>query len=660
MPHNSLKLIPGVDQNKTLALNEAAYSVTNLVRFVPDRSGLGLIQKLGGWTKYYASAMATTVRMLLGWEDTNEQTYLGVGCTANATTEQATLGVISADVFRDITPRTIADNVAVDFTTTSGSATVTIKDASTTVSNFYNVFIATHVSVGGIILFGLYPCIAVSSTDYQIVAVNIFGDPSLATASVANGGAVAQFDTTSGSSTVTVTLADHGFQAGDTYPVLIPTQVGGVTLFSNYIVQSVPSSSTFTIIAQATASATATASINSGKASFTYYVGLGPTVSGTGYGVGTYGSGGYGTGPAVIPTTGTPIYADNWSLDNWGEILIACPHAAEYLAFAVTGASGSGTNATLTFAETVTAPVGSTVVVSGMNPAGYNGTYFVGSSSAGSITFASSEAGAFVSGGTIKLYQQGYAALYQWRPTTGLPIASIIPNCPVVNEGFFVAMPQRQIIAWGSSFNGGQDPLLVRWCDVNNFTVWIGTVTNQAGSYRIPKGSKIVGGLQGPQQALIWTDLSLWAMQYTGLPYVYQFNEIGTGCGLIGRKAAVSMNGVVYWMGQSQFYHLGGNGVDPIPCPIWDVIFQDLDRDNLFKITVAANSRFGEVSWYYPVTGSDGEVAKYVKYNVNLNCWDFGTLGRTAWINESVLGPPIGADPTGYIYQHETSTDAAG
>jgi hypothetical protein len=143
---------------------------------------------------------------------------------------------------------------------------------------------------------------------------------------------------------------------------------------------------------------------------------------------------------------------------------------------------------------------------------------------------------------------------------------------------------------------------------------------------------------------------------------VYQFNELGNGCGLIGRKAAASMNGVVYWMGQSQFYRLAGAGVETIRCPVWDVIFQDLDTTNLDKIRVAPNSRFGEISWFYPTIGNGGEPNKYVKYNIVLNEWDYGTLERTAWINESVFGPPIGAGPLpggsgNYVVQHETSTD---
>jgi hypothetical protein len=221
-------------------------------------------------------------------------------------------------------------------------------------------------------------------------------------------------------------------------------------------------------------------------------------------------------------------------------------------------------------------------------------------------------------------------------------------------------MPQRQIIAYGSTFNGIIDNLLVRWCDVENYEDWIGSVTNQAGSYRIPRGSRIVGGIQAPQQGLLWTDTACWSMQYIGQPYVYSFNEIGTGCGLIAQKAAGTLNGVVYWMGPSQFYMLAGNGVEPIYCPVWDVIFQDIDLTNVSKIRFAANSLFNEVAWYYPITSSGGEVAKYVKYNAGLRQWDFGTLGRTAWLNQSVLGNPIGASPERYIYQHETSPNDDG
>jgi hypothetical protein len=593
MPHATLKLIPGVDQNRTPALNEAALSESQLIRFVQDRQGLGLPQKLGGWTRYYPNALAATPRAMLAWQDTNGEKYLAVGCETapNIANLGAPIYVINDGLAKNLTPQVERSNVAVDVTTTTSSNAVVITDAGSNITNYDSVFVLTHISVGGIIIFGFYRTHQVSANTYEIYLLDTLGNPLIPLSAVSNGGAVAEFDTTSGSSVVEVTLADHGYSVGDTYPILVSTSVGGVTLLGNYSVRQVISSSQFTINAQQEAASTANAFINGGDAAYNYYYSFGPLVTGTGFGAGGYGTGGFGSGITIIPGGGIGLDALDWTLDNWGEILIACPNG-------------------LNFGAAVSSPLG--------------------------------------------------GPIYQWSPQVNSPTLDVIPEAPVANAGIFVAMPQRQIIAWGSTFNGVQDPLLIRWCDIENYEQWIALPTNQAGSYRIPKGSKIVGCIQGPQQGLIWTDLALWAMQYVGPPYVYSFNEIGTGCGLISPKAAASLNGVIYWMSQSQFFMYANGGVQGIQCPIWDVIFQDLDTTNLDKIRIAVNSRFNEVAWFYPTMSNGGEINAYVKYNVGLNQWDFGTLSRTAWINQSVLGPPIGATPEGLIYQHETSQNADG
>ena len=595
MPHATLKLIPGIDQNRTPALNEAALSESQLIRFVPDRQGIGLPQKLGGWTRYYPTSVGAVPRAMLAWQDTNSQQYLAVGCAAPDSVAVpppgAPIYVINNGTAKNLVPQVIQHNPPVDVTTTTTSNTVLITDVGSNITSFDSVFILTHIAVGGVILFGFYRTYQVGVDAYNIEVTDALGNPLVPLSAVLNGGAVAEFATISASPVVTVTLANHGFNPGDTFPVLVSTSIGGVTLFGNYIVNDVLSTSQFTIQAPNSATSSASAYINGGNAGYDYYFAFGPLVAGTGYGVGGYGVGGYGSGVTVAAATGDELVAKDWTLDNWGEVLIACPNG-------------------LTFGARVSDPLG--------------------------------------------------GPIYQWSPTVNQPTLNVIPEAPVANAGIFVAMPQRQVVAWGSTFDGVQDPLLIRWCDIENYEQWIALSTNQAGSYRLTKGSKIVGCIQGPQQGLVWTDLALWAMQYVGAPYVYAFNEIGTGCGLIAPKAAASLNGTVFWMSQSQFFMLSGNGVQSIQCPVWDVIFQDLDTANLDKIRIATNSRFNEVSWFYPTTTNAGEINSYVKYNIGLNQWDFGKLSRTAWINQSVLGAPIGASPDGMIYQHETSPNADG
>ena len=728
MPHASLKLIPGVDVNKTPALNETAISQSQLVRFIPDRTLGGLVQKLGGWTKFYANKIGSTIRCLWAWEDTNSNSYLGVGAqgaspivvtgaSGNGTTVTLTytgpfsfsvnkaitvtgitpsgyngtyvvtastnssvsyssattttyvsggliyggggaLDVITSGGAQDITPEQTTVNTTINFSTTAGSNAVTVVDTGRNTNSYYVVDIQTQISVGGLVLFGQYQVYnpTLSANQYTIYATDALGavqNATFTTTSVAttgasgtgvtatltfsgsyvfpvgseivvsgvtptgyngpyivaassagsvsytsattgaqtvagtisNKGVTALFSTSNGLSTVNVLLANHGYAAGDTFPVLVATSIGGVTFYGNYTITSVIDANNFTIAGSTTATSSTSGYLNGGQVHFVYTNGVGPLPPGFGWGGSGYGLYGYG---GVVPSAyrGVPINATDWTLDNWGAILIANP----------------------------------------------------------------------INGG-----------IYYWDPSAANAVANIIVNAPTVNEGIFVAMPQRQIMAWGSTFTGIVDPMLIRWCDVDNFNQWTALVTNQAGSFRIPKGSRIVEGIQAGQQGLFWTDLGVWAAQYVGPPYVYQFNELGNGCGLIGRKAAASMNGVVYWMSQSQFYKLSGGGVEPIRCPIWDVVFQDLDTTNLDRIMVAPNSRFGEISWYFPTYGNSGENYGYVKYNTVLDQWDYGFnsannpyVARSAWINQSVLGPPIGAGLNQYIYQHETSTDADG
>ena len=574
MAHSTLKLIPGVDVIKTPTLNEAALSSTNLVRFMPDRNNLGLVQKLGGWVAYFNSAYSSTIRALKGWADLNAVNHLAVGCTAS-------LNVLTGNNNQNITPQTYTTNTSPNFSTTSGSTTVTVIDSGIVASIYDYVDYVTPVSVGGIVLSGPYLIQSAASTTYTITAATA------ATSTVANGGASYTFSTTSASPVVTAVLNNHGYSVGSQFYVGVATTVGGLTLSGLYIVASVVDANTFTFSAQNTASSTAgPVSIHSGNIRSQFYIAVGPQPTGAGFGVGGFGTGGFGVGTAPTATPGTAITASDWTLDNFGENLIACP-----------------------------------------------------------------------AGGPI----------YFWSPSGSLQNAQILSGqVPLVNDGIFVAMPQRQVIAWGSSFTLQPDPLLIRWSDVADSTVWIGTATNQAGSYRIPTGSKIVTCIQGPQQGLIWTDLDLWSMQYIGAPLVYGFNKIGSNCGAISRKCVGQMGNTIYWMSQKQFFMNAGQGPQPLPCPVWDVIFQNLKSGNdangipyTQHIRCAPNSQFNEIMWFYPSANGNGENDSYVKFNTVLNQWDFGSLGRSAWIDQSVLGPPIGAGTDNYLYQHEIGNDAA-
>ena len=670
MPHASLKLIPGADRNRTEALNEAAIWDCNLIRFMPDRQGQGLPQKLGGW-KTFVTAPSATTKALNVWADNNAVKYLGIGTSTSifTSTEQA------APYPR--APQYYTTDISVNFKTTSGSSSVQITDVGSNCTSYNSIYLETPVSIGGLVLFGYYSCVQDTGTPsdtYDIIATSVIGVPQKATATVASGGAVPVFTPASGKLTISVALANHGYSVGSTFPIMVSTTVGNATLYGNYIVNSVTDANNFIITSPVDPVSSTAVTMNGGKARIIYFVGQTVTPP-VGYGSSGYGFGGYGTGVSIgIGRT-------------------------------YTGASISGpvgTTYTITLNALVNIPVGSIAVI---GPTGATVDYSVKSSAIGAstttFTISSTSAPTFDASNTVVFRQWGFVmpdqalpdwsldnwgsyltasphngGIFYWNPdiTNGYLVS--VPNAPLVNEGMFIAMPERQIVAYGSSFSLIKDPMLVRWCDIADFTDWVATVVNQAGSYRIPKGSKIVGGIQGPQQGLLWTDLGVWSMQYVNQPLVYSFNEVGSGCGLIARKAVGTIGDTVYWMSQSQFFRLSGGGMQPIECPIWDVVFQNIDQDPvaLANVRCAPNSRFSEITWFYPITRPSNDPLKgvpthYVKYNTLLNQWDFGVMTRTAWTDQNVFGPPIGANSeynsdtnvTSYnIYQHETLNSADG
>lgn len=90
------------------------------------------------------------------------------------------------------------------------------------------------------------------------------------------------------------------------------------------------------------------------------------------------------------PTTGIPIQQGNTRATTVPGDTVT-----------TTSTSGNGTTATVTFSASVVYPVGTAVTISGVAPAGYNGTFSVTASSAGSVSFLNSTTGAQTVAGTL-------------------------------------------------------------------------------------------------------------------------------------------------------------------------------------------------------------------------------------------------------------------
>ena len=269
------------------------------------------------------------------------------------------------------------------------------------------------------------------------------------------------------------------------------------------------------------------------------------------------------------------------------------------------------------------------------------------------------------------------STMLAWTTTTAELLAPGGPP-PAKNQGQIVLDQIQIIFAYGCTpvGDGAQDAMLTRWCAQSDYQDWVASTTNQAGSYRIPHGSRLVSALQVPGMALLWSDVGVWAIQYIGFPLVFSFQNVGQNCGLISQKAAAVLGQIVYWMSDHGFFIMAGGGPQQMPCPIWDIVFKNLDEANRDKCIAGTDYHYSEVWWFYPSkNGNTGEIDSYVKVNIETNSWDYGPatpnanpalpgtpnqFSRTAWTDQNQPGSPVSVDLGGMLQQMDQGFTANG
>ena len=420
--------------------------------------------------------------------------------------------------------------------------------------------------------------------------------------------------TTSGSATCTITKSAHGLAVGDIVQLDSVTLPGG-TGFSNsdfedknFQVITVPSTSTFTITQSSNASGTVS---TGGSLSVKVFERVGPAEQSYGYGWGldSWSTGGWGSAASASSITLEPGL---WSLDNFGEVLIATIANGKTFTWNAGAASAFATRASTT----------TTNFATGANPTSTR------------VTLIS--------------------------PTT------------------------RHLIHLGTETTIGnsatRDNMFIRFSDAEDINSYDTSATNTAGTQRLQDGTKIIGALKAKETILVWTDNALYTMKFVGAPFTFGFEQVGTNCGLIGKNAAVEIDGIAYWMSPNGFFLFDGT-VKTLACSVEDHVYENINVTKGQQVAAGLNNLFTEVVWYYPSSSADFN-DKYVVYNYGESSrentvWYTGTETRTTWIDASVYPKPIatkfvsgsaGAFPaivgqTGLgqttLFEHEVGTDQA-
>jgi hypothetical protein len=446
------------------------------------------------------------------------------------------------------------------------------------------------------------------------------------------------------------------------------TAVGGLTLNGEFRITYVNTNS-YTITASSAASSSAT---GGGTVTATYQLNVGQATFGyaTGWGAGLWGGFVLGaqqtTLSANLSSTNTTItVVSTTGFSNVTGTVLIDQELAKYTGNTATTFTGAtrGANGTVATTHSNGAIV-------------YNASSYTGwGQSAASGIPQQLRLWSEANYGDYLIINPRDGALYMWVPayttagsllfstpatllsSTSAGIYQTDTSCPSVASFVMVSDSSRFVIGFGVNDYGSttQDPLLIRWSDQESYSVWAPDATNQAGSFRLSSGSKIITAQQTRQEILVFTDASVFSMQYLGPPYVWGFNILSDNISVIGPNAVATANNITYWMGVDKFYAYSGR-VETLPCSLRQFVFGDINLNQSAQVVAGTNEGYSEVWWFY-CSANSNVIDRYVIYNYLDQVWYYGTMGRTAWLDSPLREYPMGATYSNTVVYHENGND---
>lgn len=663
MPLKKVTLRPGVNRENTRYTNENGWYQSDKVRFRQSTP-----EKIGGWVRLSTSVFKGICRSLWNWITLGALNLIGVGTHLK-------FYIYSAGTYYDITPlRSTTSAGDVYFIITDGSATATVFDYNHGASD--NDF----VTFSGAVASGAFPSTissAILNQEYQITSVIDSNQYTITFYDASGLGLPAGASTLNGNITATTT----SIPVTDTSSFSVPTGPGAyyvAKVGDELIKYTGVAYGNLTGCTRGYSSTTATAHTYGD----TIYVPItalpndASIVTALGAAITTTS----GTGPITV-TSVTGLPSSGVVLID-AELISYTAIVGSTLAGTITRGIGGTVGATHTNGSTVTQMLGGSATVA---------AYQLATGSEAQSVAAGWGAGSWGSGPwgystgtvTMRLWSQANfgedlifgpvgGGMYYWDATgtvatRGVLLSSLsgASNVPTIQNWILVSDIYRFVFALGCNPLGDpttQNPMQIRWSDQEDATNWTPSITNQAGGLLLSHGSKIITGMQARQEILIWTDTSLYSLQYVNPTDQWFAQILGDNLSLTGPNAVAYANGTAYWMGTDKFYQYNGR-VQTLICDLRQYIYGDINLDQAYQFVAGTNEGFNEV-WFFYCSANSTVLDRYVVYNYaegdgkgGTGIWYYGNMGRTAWLDSALQGFPLGATYYQNIVEHENGTD---
>ena len=478
--------------------------------------------------------------------------------------------------------------------------------------------------------------------------------PIIKTVSVGDSGTQGNFNTSIGSTRITVSITNHGAVVGD-WIVFSSTSINGFATngrdfssaeFGGPTFQTV-SVQDLNLFAVSTLIAAASTETNQGHGTTGFLLETGPlnNIQGLGYSAGNY---------VVEKDSGTATGTTTNKLVDSTQNFITTVHIGDKInnvtdsTTAIITAIDSNTQLTL---DTDIMASGEVYII--FDPLANNTRAWNSASPASNITFKATQWSLDNFGEDLLAVRRGGQLLHWDASQSAWPVrTSIVATGPSKINSIIVSPNDRHVLALGTNevVTSVFNPLLVRWSDREDYADWTPSISSTSGELQLIGGTEIIGGIRTRNAIHVWTDTSAYALNFVGPPFIFKPTELGTNCGLVGPHAAIDVDGVSYWMGTSDFFVFDGR-VRRLDCTIRRFFFDSFNISQSDKVYAGLNSEFSEVVWVYPKEDSL-EPDAYIAYNFRENAWTSGTGFFTTYEDSNVFSDVI---TTGSVEKGGTS-----
>lgn len=458
--------------------------------------------------------------------------------------------------------------------------------------------------------------------------------------------------TGNGTTTVVVTATAHGAVTNDFVTFSGVTGTYASLLNAEYQIAYIDANS-YSIT---TASVVAAGATGGSAVVATYQINTGPAIQVPffGWGAGPWGLGTWGNGLS------TTVDIRLWSANNFGEDLVFGPRGgALYYWSATSGVNTRGVNVN-TLGGTVTLTIASPCVITLSNILAEGTAIKLATTGAlpTGLTAGTTYYLRNVNGATANLSSTlTGSAINTSGSQSGIQSISELVDVPTLQNYILISDASRFVLLFGATDYGSAtlDPMLVRWSAQESVVDWVPAITNQAGSLRLSHGSQIVGAIQARQEIVVFTDSSIYSLQYLGPPYVWGSQLLGDNISILSQNAAMIASGKIYWMGIDKFYVYDGR-VQTLRCDLRRHVFGNINLSQNQQVLSGTIEAFNEVWWFY-CTANSTVIDAYVVYNYAEDIWYYGSMARTAWLDSGLRDYPVAATYSNNLVNHEYGVD---